>query len=287
MTTLNEAIGQFDLIRDSVPQVELNDEVTVAWTHDSWDCRPLAGVCHYQERAHYFRCVMEGYVGQDNRGNPLRGRILAIVEMTDEQVQEDRRRHMLFKSDYPKYEQESKTWEPKNFGDSEVVAWWGTCLFDQDDLVYNLRSVYPKLGKIRHFGQTKVRQAIQRVPKVKEGKDFEMMWSVGHYDGPRTGVCRYQGKEHWFECVHESQRSLKRTYVVVTMTPEGLAVEQQRQALFQEHVGKHCSYVYEDGKRKRAGEYLKDRDHSLYYKAELPRSYDLHEEGNVVAFWET
>lgn len=161
MTTLKEAheIG-YEGLEKVCPEIRPDGiEMAMLW-HSSYYDGPLSGVCLYQGRKHWFKMVQEGSLGKDPKGTPMKGRVFAVVAMTDEQIMEitrrrevwcdlmggplidyvyenGRRKRAPFKSSgrssqWDKYMEVSRDWPPFRFDENRVMAWWGSRSFDFD-----------------------------------------------------------------------------------------------------------------------------------------------------------
>jgi len=92
------------------------------------------------------------------------------------------------------------------------------------------------------------------IPKLKES-DIKFDFSVGHRDGPATGICSANGKKCWFERVNEGYvkyndgEFILRLYVIVPISDKEYQKELEIHNIFKKNVGKHTTYK-SDGKTR-------------------------------------
>ncbi len=120
----------------------------------------------------------------------------------------------------------------------------------------------------------------QTFPKVT---GYRLLWHIDYHDGPRDGICEYNGKKYFFSQCDDwfydefgnnknqfddgVRPSWRRRYVLIELTPEQLNEEMQTHKLFQQFVGVHTDY---DAAGKRTvGETRPD--------TEWHKFYDVHE----------
>jgi hypothetical protein len=120
-------------------------------------------------------------------------------------------------------------------------------------------------------------------PLKEDGVELAMLWSTGHYDGPRTGVCMYRGRKHWFESICDGYGQ-RVAYLVVEVTEDDLRTEERRHDLFVALVGLHTDYRYEDGRRVRLGAQLPVTRLDEYHEQTSGPRRDFGER-EVVAWW--
>jgi hypothetical protein len=74
--------------------------------------------------------------------------------------------------------------------------------------------------------------------------DVRLLWYADFWDGPINGLCIYQNKKHWFEMSADDAfpDTNQRRFVVLDLSPEQLADEEQWHELFRQKVGTHCDF---------------------------------------------
>lgn len=99
---------------------------------------------------------------------------------------------------------------------------------------------------------------------------IELIYHSNYWDGPLSGVCKFQGHRYWFDCVHDyhdtkddGERLDQRIYGIYRITDSEWQEEDYWHGLFEKYVGTHTSYV--DGKR--SGKVGPSKDHSKFYDA--------------------
>lgn len=161
--TLAEGKADFSKMRDLEEHDNDGGAFRMLWHCNYWD-GPLSGVVMYKDREHWFECVLEGVVGRTTGGEFLTARAFAIVEMTDEQIAEQRYRHESFEKhvgthtsytyengkrsrqigavhpekDWDKYQEEVKDRVPQDLSGNRIVAWWGSMMSDINDSFYDM-----------------------------------------------------------------------------------------------------------------------------------------------------
>lgn len=91
------------------------------------------------------------------------------------------------------------------------------------------------------------------VPEIKEG--VVPLWHAGYWDGPLSGICRYQGEPHYFDnrrVYHgrEMEKKVGRTFWLYKLTPEQWKPIEYWHSEWRLHVGTHCDYEWsEENKR--------------------------------------
>lgn len=91
-----------------------------------------------------------------------------------------------------------------------------------------------------------------RHPKAEEGVDVFLLWSTGHFDGPCSGICLYQGQRCAFRLVVWPGQQ-PRICAIVEMTEEQFSYEENRQKIFADMLGPHTYFLpyTPEGKRQR------------------------------------
>ena len=89
-----------------------------------------------------------------------------------------------------------------------------------------------------------------KLPRVKDGEDFFVLWSNTHYDGMMSGIGTYQGQPCWIRATTSSE-ARHRYFRIYLITDEEFEHEKKRQDIFAKMIGIHTQYEYIDGDRKR------------------------------------
>lgn len=121
-------------------------------------------------------------------------------------------------------------------------------------------------------------------PLSEDGVEIAMLWSAGHYDGPRTGVCLFRGAKHWFEAITNGLGE-RVAFLVVAVTQEDLRAEERRHDLFVRLVGLHTDYRYENGQRLRVGGPVRQADSQWKDYCEQTRDMRVDFGGHEVVGW--
>ena len=89
--------------------------------------------------------------------------------------------------------------------------------------------------------------------KVYHEVEARMLWSLGHYDGPMSGIALYNGKPHYAKC-HQSACAKKkpRYFWLYPLTDEEFRRENLYQEMFRHYYGIHCDYEEDGWTRKTA-----------------------------------
>ena len=95
-----------------------------------------------------------------------------------------------------------------------------------------------------------------KYPKIDKS-EIQLLWHCNYWDGPITGLLKYQDKKYWFEMCKNYQHYLGlfneeieeieefeyfRCYTIHELTSEELIEEEKRHELFRTHVGTHTDY---------------------------------------------
>lgn len=97
--------------------------------------------------------------------------------------------------------------------------------------------------------------------------DVALLTVAGFYDYPRSGTLRWSGQRRYFYQVADEYTYA--AFHIVDLTPEEWEAEDQRNALFRQHV---AEYDYENNRRVRAVIKPASGHHHFYDNAE-PRNY--------------
>lgn len=132
------------------------------------------------------------------------------------------------------------------------------------------------------------------IPKLEERPRF--LWSVGHYDGPCTGICSLNNERCWFQKTHEGSLQqdgkylLIRLFAVVKVSEKEYEERLRRHKVFQKYIGYHTTYD-KDGKRRKDTPWLKwyrkllGRTSKGYYNQSKKWKYLDYGDHEVVAWW--
>ncbi len=110
-----------------------------------------------------------------------------------------------------------------------------------------------------------------KVPELDKN-EIRMLWHVGFWDVPTSGVLEYRGRRYWFQTTEDLQQSesadLK--YLVVQLSERQLAEEEHWHNLFRQKVGTHTDYD-EQGHRE-IGALRPGSSHHEFYNAYKQRA---------------
>lgn len=82
--------------------------------------------------------------------------------------------------------------------------------------------------------------------KVYHEVESRLLWSLGHYDGPMSGIALYNGRPHYAKCHQWIGSKKPRYFWLYPLTDEEIRQEQLYQEMFRHYYGPHCDYE-EDG----------------------------------------
>jgi len=94
---------------------------------------------------------------------------------------------------------------------------------------------------------------------------------VRHYtfwDGPLSGICLYEGRKHYFKINEDSPEDdydAERSFDIVYLTDEQIAVDEAYYSLFAQHVGTHCEY--DENNKRDSGKVRPQSEHGKFYNA--------------------
>ena len=91
-----------------------------------------------------------------------------------------------------------------------------------------------------------IRQLMNTLPRLDKAPQY--LWHCGYYDGPLSGVCMYNNKEHWFECTYEThwidededgedEYYQGRVFGLIELTDEEIRQEWEKHKLFVKYGG--------------------------------------------------
>ena len=86
--------------------------------------------------------------------------------------------------------------------------------------------------------------------KVYHEVEARMLWSLGHYDGPMTGIALYDGKPYYARCHQIPHTKKPRYFWLYPLTDEEIRREHLYQEMFRHYYGPHCDYE-EDGRTRK------------------------------------
>lgn len=116
--------------------------------------------------------------------------------------------------------------------------------------------------------------------------DVTYLYHLAYWDGPLSGACLWRGERFRFECVADElvptggrdedgdpEYDSVRTFHLVRLTPEEWAAEDERHALFREHVGTHTDYDPVT-QRRAVGAVKPEAEWAKFYDRYPPRQID-------------
>jgi hypothetical protein len=101
-----------------------------------------------------------------------------------------------------------------------------------------------------------------------EQPDLEMWWHSNYWDGPLSGMAKYNGEWVWFDCIEEDDYNGDRIFALYRLTEEQLKGETAHYFEFREKVGSHCDHHPDMLNVPREESTQKDFDE--YYKKKHP-----------------
>jgi hypothetical protein len=111
--------------------------------------------------------------------------------------------------------------------------------------------------------------------KLPRASEVEYLWSEDWYDGPLSGMCAYEGRKLWFQCVNEVDDSdgvSRRHFTLHALPAEQLEDVLKWHKLFREKVGTHFDKC-ENGCGVTQPEGLWNEFYGPYRARELKYSY--------------
>ena len=79
------------------------------------------------------------------------------------------------------------------------------------------------------------------IENLDKEPDLEMKWHSGYWDGPLTGMAKYNDEEVWFSYINDFDAG-DRTFGLYRLTDEDRTELTRHHDLFCELVGKHCNH---------------------------------------------
>lgn len=76
---------------------------------------------------------------------------------------------------------------------------------------------------------------------AEDQPDLDMLWHSNYWDGPLSGMARYNGEEVWFNCISEEENG-DRIFGLYRLSKEDHAELTYRHELFRDMVGHHCDH---------------------------------------------
>jgi hypothetical protein len=88
--------------------------------------------------------------------------------------------------------------------------------------------------------------------KVYHEVGARLLWSLGHYDGPMSGIAMHDGKVYYAKC-HQSPHTKKkpRYFWLYPLSDEEVRREHLYQEMFRHYYGIYCDYE-EDGRTRKS-----------------------------------
>ena len=128
---------------------------------------------------------------------------------------------------------------------------------------------------------------------VRLDEQPQFLWHDSYYDGPLSGICIYNDKEHWFKMVKEfdykeeedgkMETFLGRVYVIAELPKQQFAIMKYAHELFRKYVGTHTDYNEDN---KRSSGCLEQSSWNKYYNwAKKEYKHPDLSENKVVAWW--
>lgn len=139
-------------------------------------------------------------------------------------------------------------------------------------------------------------------PQIRPYLGENIIRHYGYYDGPLSGLLRWNGgifyfatveeewePAGWLECFHddltapEQHCERNRYFAVVALSPSQLRKRLKADTLFQKYVGKHCNYD-EFGKRQ-LGLLKSSKSREFYYSVISPLLPSIDIDDNEIVAW--
>lgn len=115
-----------------------------------------------------------------------------------------------------------------------------------------------------------------------EATSVKLLWYEDFWDRPLCGVCEWKGKKYWYSNLDFHLRAYQ--YSMRELDDKEWSVREQIHALYQQHVGTHKDYFYdENGKEiKVVGPIKPKEEWPKYFDVERP---PIPESKNPVSAW--
>jgi hypothetical protein len=99
----------------------------------------------------------------------------------------------------------------------------------------------------------------------------KLLWHCGYWDGPTNGVCQLpDGQKAWFELcgdIHDAHP----LYLICELTPQEIEEYESKHRDFQEMVGTHTDYYYNDSDNE--GDGMPQRGGCVFSRASCDEFY--------------
>lgn len=76
----------------------------------------------------------------------------------------------------------------------------------------------------------------------KDQPDLEMWWHSNYYDGPLSGMAKYNGEWVWFDCIEENDYNGDRIFALYELTEEQVEGEKAHYFAFRTEVSTWCDH---------------------------------------------
>ena len=202
-----------------------------------------------------------------------------LYPLTEKEIEAEWKLHRWFQKYFGFYT-DYKPWatrrgrKPENWREKSweyLRVFWNKNWDDRKKLMKKLEIPY-----YRTYDQD--REAVgfftfERIMENKmEGKNYmsgiEYVYHSGYWDGPLSGMCRYQGRRYWFSCVHDYHDTTddgrpldQRIFGIYELTDSEWKEEEYWHNLFEKYVGTHTRY--EDNRR--TGQVGPSKLHNKFY----------------------
>lgn len=114
---------------------------------------------------------------------------------------------------------------------------------------------------------TKASKPYRRIKQPLQG--VEWVYANSWWDGPISGVVKYEGNRYYAQMVSENCKR-RRRYEVRHLPPDAWAQEDAKHVLFREKVGTHMEYA----NGKRCGVVAPERTWHEFYESDLAKTVD-------------
>src|SRR6266704_872833 len=84
-----------------------------------------------------------------------------------------------------------------------------------------------------------------QLPRI-DRSEITLLWASDWWDGPKSGLLRYEGTKYWFELCSESDdpqfADYYRRFLIIQLSDEQMEEEEYWHELFREKVGHHTDF---------------------------------------------